>query len=206
MDVETLLTTTRTVRRKLDLDRAVPIEVIEDSLRIAQQAPAAGNLLSALRWVIVRDAGLRAKIAPIVRGAAATIMPQREQLTEEQNRVMNSARHLLDNLERVPVLAIPCLPGPPPQGHVYQTSYYGSAYPAIWSFQLALRIHGLGSSMCAYHLIDKEPEVSALLGIPSDVSQITMLAVAYTTQTDFQPAVRPPAEEITYIDSWNRRP
>ncbi len=59
--------------------------------------------------------------------------------------------------------------------------------------------------MCAYHLIDKEPEVSAPLGIPSDVSQITMLAVAFTTQTDFHPAARPPAEEITYVDGWDRR-
>jgi nitroreductase len=115
---------------------------------------------------------------------------------------MRSARHLVDNLARVPVLAIPCVLGRPPEEHIVQNGYYGSVYPAIWSFQLALRSKGLGSSMCAYHLAAHEAEVAGLLGIPEDVTQISLLAVAYTTQRDFRPAKRRPVEEIMSFDGW----
>ncbi|MEV7549891.1 nitroreductase family protein [Amycolatopsis sp. NPDC089917] len=77
-------------------------------------------------------------------------------------------------------------------------------YPGIWSFQLALRSKGLGSSMCAYHLPAREAEVAELLGIPDDVAQISLLAVAYTTQRDFSPATRRPAREILSFDRWDR--
>ncbi|AGM09930.1 nitroreductase [Amycolatopsis sp. WAC 04169] len=202
MDTETLLTTTRSVRRKLDLDRPVDEGLLEDCVRVAQQAPAAGMLLDAQRWVIVRDPDLRAEIAKIVRAEAIPTMAKYGHLASEA--VMRSARHLVDNLGRVPALAIPCMIGRPPSDPVIQNGYYGSVYPAIWSFQLALRSKGLGSSMCAYHLPAREAEVAKLLGIPEDVAQISLLAVAHTTQRDFSPAARRPAGEILSFDRWAR--
>ncbi|EOD64693.1 nitroreductase family protein [Amycolatopsis vancoresmycina] len=201
MDAETVLTTTRSVRRKLDLDREVPQDVLDDCLRIAQQAPAAGSMAAQFRWLLVRDAETKARIAAYNRETAEAAWAKYGHLVEE--RALASARHLVRNLDRVPVLAIPCMIGRPPADTFSQSAYFGSAYPAVWSFQLALRDRGLGSSICGYHLQDHETDVAALLGIPADVTQVSLLAVAYTTQRDFRPAARPAVEEITYFDSWD---
>ncbi|HEY3483302.1 MAG TPA: nitroreductase family protein [Streptomyces sp.] len=201
MDAETVLTTTRSVRRKLDLDREVPQHILDDCLRIAQQAPAAGSMAAQFRWLLVRDAETKAKIAVYNRETAEAAWAKYGHLVEE--RALASAQHLVRNLERVPVLAIPCMIGRPPADAFSQSAYFGSAYPAIWSFQLALRDRGLGSSICGYHLQDHEADVAELLGIPDDVMQISLLAVAYTTQRDFRRATRPNIEDITYFDAWN---
>jgi nitroreductase len=200
MDIETLLTTTRSVRRKLDLDRAVEPEVLTDCLRIAMQAPIAGALMPSLRWIVVRDPALRAKIAAPVREAGYESQEKYGHLVDEKS--LTSGRHLLDVLDRVPVFVLLCLRGKPGSDAAFANAFYGSAYPALWSFQLALRSRGLGSTFVGYHLADREQEVAALLGIPGDVTQITLLPVAYTTTTEFKPAARPPVEEITYYDGW----
>ncbi|WIX92179.1 nitroreductase family protein [Amycolatopsis sp. DG1A-15b] len=200
MDAETVLTTTRSVRRKLDFERDVPQDLLNDCLRIAQQAPAAGSMAAQFRWLLVRDADTKAKIAAYNRETAEAAWAKYGHLVEA--RALRSAQHLVRNLERVPVLAIPCMIGRPPAGAFSQSAYFGSAYPAIWSFQLALRDRGLGSSICGYHLQDHEADVAALLGIPDDVLQISLLAVAHTTQRDFRPAARPAAQDITYLDTW----
>ncbi|GAA3555637.1 nitroreductase family protein [Amycolatopsis ultiminotia] len=200
MDALTLLTTTRSVRRKLDLERPVPRAVLEDCLRIAQQAPAAGTMLTAQRWIVVLDPLLRKEIAAIVRESAHAVWQRYAPQTD--NRIFASGRYLVDHLDRVPALLIPCLPGRPPTRLVEQTSYFGSIYPSIWSFQLALRTHGLASSLCSYHLADREEDVARLLGIPADVTQIGLLAVGYSTQQEFSPAARPPVPEILSYDAW----
>jgi nitroreductase len=200
VDAETLLTTTRSVRRKLDLDRTVEPEVLEDCLRIAQQAPAAGALLGGFRWLVVRDPALKAKIAAPVREQGRKSHETYGHLASE--RSLASARHLLDVLDRVPVFVIACMQGKPAGGNAMLTAFYGSAYPAIWSLQLALRAQGLGSTIVCYHLDGREREVADLLGIPEDVTQIALLPVAYTTATCFRPAERPPIRDITYYDRW----
>ncbi|WP_275295535.1 nitroreductase family protein [Amycolatopsis sp. La24] len=200
MDAVTLLTTTRSVRRKLDLDRPVPKAVLEDCLRIAQQAPAASFLSEAQHWVVVLDPALRKEIAGITREAAEEAWRQYGSLAGE--RAMISSRHLVGHLDQVPALVLPCLPGPVPTGTAELSAYYGSIYPAIWSFQLALRTHGLASSLCSYHLGGREADVARILGIPDDVAQIGLLAVAYSTQREFSPAARPAVTDILSFDGW----
>jgi nitroreductase len=200
MDTETLLTTTRSVRRKLDLDRPVPQEVIADCLRVAQQAPAAGTLLTAQRWIAVTDPAVRAEIAPFVQRAARAAEAQYGDLVDSS--MLTSARHLVDHIGQVPALLIPCMPGPPPASAAEQSAYYGSIYPAIWSFQLALRTRGLASSLCSYHVVDHEEDVAKLLGIPEGFTQIGLIAVAYSKQAEFSPAPRPPVEDILSFDAW----
>ena len=80
-------------------------------------------------------------------------------------------------------------------------STYGSIFPAVWSFQLALRSRGLGSTLTTIHLLF-EAEVAKLLGIPNDIMQVALLPVAYTVGTEFKPAARPPVETITSFDEW----
>jgi nitroreductase len=202
MDATTLLTTTRSVRRKLDLDRPVEDEVITDCLRVAMQAPAAGALLPGIRWIVVRDPGRKAELARHVRE------PGLEALARYGDRVspstLASARHLLDVLPRVPVLVLSCMAGRPGDDPVYANAFYGSVYPAIWSFQLALRARGLGTTITGYHLGGHEQDVAELLGLPAAVTQVALLPVAYTTTTAFRPAVRPAVEDITYYEHWEQ--
>ncbi|HVW40377.1 MAG TPA: nitroreductase family protein [Amycolatopsis sp.] len=200
MDVEALLTTTRSVRRKLDLDRPVERDVLTDCIRIAMQAPMAGNMLDALRWVVVDDPALKTRIAKPFRDVGLAMIAEHGKGIPESK--LASPRYLMEVVDRVPALVFPCLRGRPEGEHVMLTSFYGSAYPAIWNFQLALRSRGLGSTITGYHLLGHEREVSDLLGIPEGYTQIAMLPVGYTTQRDFRSAARPPAEEITYFDRW----
>jgi nitroreductase len=200
-----LLSTTRAVRRRLDLARPVPRQVILDCIRLSQQAPTGSNAQT-WRWLVVTEPALRKEIARIYReGGVQYLEMARARAAEgdpQTRRVYDSAFWLLDHLADVPVHAIPCVIGRPPASApvVAHASVYGSIFPAVWSFQLALRSRGLGSVLTTLHLF-REEEVAKLLQVPPDVAQVGLLPVAYTKGTDFKPAARPGPETIT---SWNR--
>lgn len=202
MDVDTLLTTTRSVRRKLDLDRPVEPQVLSDCLRIAMQAPGSTGLMAGLRWIVVRDPALKAAIAAHVSEPGRASQARFGHTVS--TATLESGRHLLDVLHRVPVLVLPCMAGRPEGNQVYVNAFYGSVYPAIWNFQLALRTRGLGTAITSYHLNGHEADVADLLGLPDEVTQITLLPVAYTTTNEFHPAERPAVEDITYYERWGR--
>jgi nitroreductase len=196
-----LLSTTRAVRKRLDLERPVEREVLLDCLRLAIQAPTGSNS-QGWRWVVVTDADKRAKLAELYRSGGGKYLQARGDapVSGQQARVQDSAKYLLDIIDRVPVLVIPCL-----QGRItelrHAAGFFGSIHPAIWSFQLALRSRGLGSVWTTFHLAH-EQEAAELLGIPENFTQAAMLPVAYTLGTDFKPAVRKPVEELTYWNTW----
>lgn len=198
-----LLTTTRAVRRRLDLDRPVEPAVIHDCLRLAVQAPTASNSQT-WRWMVVTDADKRARIARLYAKFGAEYLKgaARDATDPQTQRVYESALALTAILDRVPVHVIPCMEGRvDTEENGIAAAAYGSIMPATWSFQLALRSRGLGSVFTTLHLFG-ERDVGELLGIPDDVTQIALLPVAYTTGTDFKPAARPPVESITYWDTW----
>jgi nitroreductase len=202
-----LLTTTRAVRRRLDLERPVPRDVVLDCLRVALQAPTGGNG-QGWRWIVVTDPATRAAIAELYRGAEGGVFARRaEKLREadpQTSRVYESANLLLDILDKVPVLVIPCALGRVDGMPNSRTAgFYGSILPAVWSFMLALRARGLGSVWVTLQL-EREREMAELLGIPDDVSQVAMVPVAYTVGTDFKPAKRKPVEEVTYWERWGQ--
>ncbi|MFD2080668.1 Nitroreductase [Actinopolymorpha cephalotaxi] len=197
-----LLTTTRAVRKRLDLDRPVPREVLLDCIRLAVQAPTGSNQ-QGWRWVIVTDPDKRARLGELYRSGGAANMRaarQAESRGAQQDRVQDSARYLMEVIDRVPALVIPCIEGRITDVR-HAAGFFGSIHPAVWSFQLALRSRGLGSAWTSFHLAHEE-ETAELLGIPPDVTQAALLPVAYTIGTDFKPATRRPVEEITYWDSW----
>jgi nitroreductase len=201
--VDRLLSTTRSVRRRLDLDRPVEREVVLECLRLAVQAPTASNGQT-WRWIVVTDPELRAALAELYRSAGAEYMAQKATTEQDgQNRrVYESALALTTTLARVPVLVIPCVEARVSKvPNVVAASAYASIIPAAWSFMLALRSRGLGSVWTTIHLA-KEREAAELLGIPDGVAQVGLLPVAYTTGGDFGPAARPPVETVTYWDRW----
>jgi nitroreductase len=201
--VDELLTTTRSVRKRLDLDRPVGRDVILECIRLAMQAPTASNAQD-WRWLVITDADKRAAIAEIYRSIGAEYLAHVTDNTSDPQtqRVYASALSLTDTLGKVPVHVIPCLASRIDNSNLLTAaSAWASIIPAGWSFLLALRSRGLGSVWTTMHLA-KEQEVAALLGIPSTVTQAALFPVAYTIGTDFRPATRPPAETVTFWDSW----
>jgi nitroreductase len=201
--VDELLTTTRAVRKRLDLTRPVEHETILDCIRLSMQAPTASNAQD-WRWMVVTDADKRAAIAEIYRSIGAEYLAQAAQTTvdPQTRRVYESALALTDTLAQVPVHVIPCLLDRIDGTNLLAAaSAWASIIPAGWSFLLALRSRGLGSVWTTMHL-GKESEVAELLGIPHTVTQAALFPVAYTIGTDFRPASRPPAETITFWNTW----
>jgi nitroreductase len=204
--VDQLLSTTRAVRKRLDVSRPVERDVILECLQLAMQAPTASNEQN-WRWLVVTDADKRAAIADVYRRCAGDYMVRAaEQASDPQTRrVYQSADALTGILADVPVHVIPCIErridGTPLP---VAAAAWASIIPAAWSFQLALRSRGLGSVYTTLHLV-KEREVADLLGIPHSVTQAALLPVAYTIGTDFKPAKRPPAETVTSWNTWGQR-
>jgi nitroreductase len=201
--VDELLTTTRAVRKRLDLTRPVGRDVILECIRLAMQAPTASNAQD-WRWMVVTDADKRAAIADIYRSIGAQYLAHATETASDPQtrRVYESALSLTDTLAQVPVHVIPCLDQRIDDAELgVAAAAWASIIPAGWSFLLALRSRGLGSVWTTMHLF-KEQEVAEVLGIPPTVTQAALFPVAYTIGTDFRPAARPPAETITFWNTW----
>ena len=202
-----LLGTTRSVRRRLDFDKKVPRKIIEECIGISQQAPTGTNSQS-WRWVIVEDPKKKAVLAEIYRKMGDIYLAEEGRKAKESGdpqtmRVLDSAVYLAENLQHAPVHVIPCLQGRPPEGAptMAMAAIMASIFPAVWSFQLALRARGLGSCLTSLHL-GHEKEAADLLGIPDDVMQVALLPVAYTKGTDFKRAKRPEPSTIIHWNQW----
>ncbi len=199
-----LLSTTRSVKRRLDLTRPVPPELLEECVRLAVQAPTSTNSQT-WHFVIVTDADTRAAVAGHYRTAWSTYAdghPPTEPRPDE-TPVGAASRHLAAHLHEVPALVIPCITGRPEGGSApLLAELYGSVVQAAWSFQLAARARGLGSAWTTYHL-DYEEQVAELVGIPfAEVTQVALIPVAYSIGTDFKPAARKPLESVLHWQRW----
>ncbi len=212
--VDKLLTTTRSVRKRLDLDRPVPPEIIEECLAIAIQAPTGGNS-QGWHFVVITDTDKKAQIGELYKQSffiyarsnqeQAESRGSRDHDPEQQNRVVKSAVYLAQNMHRVPVMVIPCIEGRVENaGPMAQAGLYGSILPAAWSFMFALRARGLGAAWTTLHL-RYENEIAEILGIPRHFTQAALLPVAYYTGDDFQPANRVPASQVTSWDRWGSK-
>ena len=209
--VDKLLTSTRVVRKRLDLTRPVENKVIEECLEIAIQAPTGGNA-QGWRFIVVTDADKRARIGELYRESfffyarsgseQAATQGKGELYEKQQARVVKSAVYLAQHMGEAPVMVIPCINGRVEnESPMNQAGLYGSILPATWSLMLALRARGLGSAWTTLHLRYEE-EIAELLGIPSHVTQAALLPIAYFTGDDFRPAKRTPATDVTSWNGW----
>jgi nitroreductase len=201
---DALLATTRAVRKRLDLEREVPDDVLLECLQLAVQAPTGSNQ-QGWRWMVVRDAAKKQALQDLYNEAGGEYLASAAASADggtQQGRVIDSANYLAQNLAKVPVLVIPMIIGRLPDATTNSAAgLMGSIMPAMWSFQLALRSRGLGSCLTTLHLA-KEQEAAELLGIPDHMTQAGLLPVAYTKGTDFKPAQRSDVAEITYLDTY----
>lgn len=212
LSADDVLTTTRSVRRRLDFDRPVPRELLTDCVRVALQAPSGSNRWQ-LQFVVVTEQARREAVAEVYRtayeqyrqiptyiGAVDKGTPERN---ASQGRTAGSADYLAENMHRAPALVVACGLGKAESGPpIAKTTLLGSVLPGMWSFMLAARNRGLGTSWTTVGLFR---ELADVLGIPND--QVTIGAVtpvAFTLGTDFRPALRPDPEEVIHWEQWGR--
>jgi nitroreductase len=217
LDPDALLTTTRAVRKRLDFERPVDPALVRECLEVALQAPTGSNA-QGWHFVVVTDPEKRRGLAELYRKAwavyetlpfaAHNVHKDDPSMEAVQGRVVASAEYLARNLERVPVHVIPCVAGrfeaaPPPMAVLAQASAYGSILPATWSFMLAARARGLGTSWTTLHLWHEE-EAAKLLGIPhAEVTQCALIPVAHVLGgTDFKPGPRKPLDGVLHQNGW----
>jgi nitroreductase len=212
LSADELLTTTRSVRKRLDFARPVEAELIRECLEIAAQAPTGGNRQN-WHFVVVTDAQQRQALGDIYRRGFILYLQRAlstysgSKLTREQMatlaRVRDSSQYLADHMYEVPVLVVPCIQGRVDGlSPVDQAGTWGSILPATWSFMLAARARGLGTCWTTVHL-SYEQEVAEALGIPFEkVSQAGLIPVAYTLGTEFKPAGRVSLDSIVHWDRW----
>ncbi|WP_326567729.1 nitroreductase family protein [Amycolatopsis rhabdoformis] len=211
MTPEELLTTTRAVRKRLDLSRPVPSELIEKALTIALQAPSGSNR-EHWHWVVVTDPDQRAAIGSLYRratheymassGFAGKLYADDPSRAAVQHRVGSSVSYLADRMGEVPVLLIPCLETSSaelPAGN--QAGMWASLLPAVWNYMLAARSLGLGTAWTTLHLAYEE-EAAEVLGLPENVHQAALIPTAYYTGETFKPAVRQPLASVLHVDRW----
>lgn len=203
-ETDRLLSTTRSVRKRLDLERPVDRAVMIECLNLAVQAPTGSNR-QGWRWLVVSDPDKRKGLADLYRRGGEAYLSEAMKTAEsgtQDKRVFESAYYLIEHMHEVPIHVIPCIEGAPMHDQLaYEAGFWGSIFPAVWSFQLALRSRGLGSVLTTLHLVHHE-EAAALLEIPSGFTQAALLPVAYTVGTEFKAAKRPPITDVAYFDRW----
>jgi nitroreductase len=202
--VDKALSTTRVVRRRLDLERPVDDEVLLECIDIAEQAPTGGNQGSR-RWIIVSDQAVKEQLAALYMEAAGEWMIESAGKIggtgHPQEQVMASAAHLAQHLAEVPAIVIPTIIGI--HDNSGRPGLFDSIIQSVWSFSVALRARGLGSAYTTA-ILGKRDELAELLGVPEGMTQIAMLPVAWTKGTEFRLAPRLPAREIAYFDRFSR--
>ena len=218
LSADELLTTTRAVRKRLDFDRPLDPGLITEGLHIALQAPSGGNRQD-WQWMVVTAPSKQTALAELSRQAWAAYVespyfptnePPREDPAVQASfeRIADSAQYLADNLERAPVLLIPCLATSrvdrPSWGAA--ASRLGSVIQASWSFMLAARQRGLGTCWTTLHLA-YEQQAAEILGIPYDqCTQVALIPVAHTIGTDFRPGTREPLAKVLHWNEWKGVP
>jgi nitroreductase len=211
MSFDHVLLTTRSVRKRLDLQRPVELEVIRECLQLAQQAPSQSDT-QCFHFIVVTDPAQRRVLGDLFRRGHAIYktLPigvyglQHEDAKQEaaRLRVIESLEYLVDRIDEVPVHVIPCVVGStvgmPP---AFVPVLMGSVIPAAWSFMLAARSRGLGTCWTNLHMLVGE-EADQALGLPAGVMQIALIPTAYSIGRDFRPAYRKPLDQILHLDRW----
>jgi nitroreductase len=190
------------VRKRLDLERPVPIELIRECLEIAVQAPTGSNSQS-WQWIVITDPDLRRQIGDIYRPITEQYLEaaQAKSPRESMTRIVSSTAWLAQHMGEVPVLVLACIRAGRALPAGNQAGLWGSLLPGVWSYMLAARARGLGTAWTTLHL-EREAEVAALLGLPERVHQGVLVPTAFYAGDTFKPAPREPLDTVLHINGW----
>lgn len=205
-----LLSTTRSVRKRLDLEQPVDSAVVLECLDLALQAPTGSNR-QGWHWMFITEPEKKKALADLYKAnfiayrdsGARPTYDDADTRAQRQSAVTDSANYLADHFHEVPILMIPLIEGRLDNLPAFAAaSTWGSLLPAVWSFMLALRSRGLGSAWTTLHL-PSEREAAEILDIPFDkYTQGGLFPIAHTIGLDFKPAARIPTDQIVHWNTW----
>jgi nitroreductase len=209
----------RTLRavRRLKPD-PIPDDVLRRVLEAATWAPSGGNR-QPWRIIAVKDPERKRRLGDHYRERwevfsksyrAAFSADAPPEVRKPNERMLAAANYLSEHFGESPVIAIFCFD---PKGlavtdaNLQRVSVVGggSIYPAVENLLLACRAEGLGCVLTTILCAD-EPQVKELLEIPDAWGIAAAVPIGYPVGHGHGPITRRSVDELTYVDSWGRRP
>jgi len=193
--------------RKLDT-REVPEELLIKLIDAANQAPSGSNKQNG-RWLVVRDAKVKQKLADMNRAALETYLgpeitrPETpsHQAEEKHKRMFDAVVWQMEHMHEIPTLVIACIDYEQPVSSKMLAQGAGSIWPGVQNLLLAARALGLGAAPTNAALGDYKA-VQAVLNLPDSMAAFCLIPVGYPLG-NFGPVTRKPVEEILRFDSWS---
>lgn len=175
----------------------IPDGDLRDILEAAIQAPNGGNA-QPWRFLVVRDAELRARLGALYREAwwakrADEGIRGPEDL-DPANRVSAAAMRLADEFGEAPAVVLLCATAP-------GAGAMGSVIPAVQNLLLAARALGVGGTITTLHPSVDE-RVKALFAIPPEAQIVYAVRLGYPRGA-FGPVTRKPLPEVAASDRWD---
>ena len=201
---EDIVSTTRSVRKRIDFERPIDPEAIYHCVDLAAQAPTSvGN--ETWRFLVVDERSKKKQLGDIYRRSFDEYLEirkqEREETGEEETELSPNYRFLADNIHRFPALLLVCREGRPPDELAGQIAFFGSVIPAAWSLMMALRSLRIGSTWTTLHARYEE-QVREVLGIPANVTVCILLPIGYMLGANLRRADRASAKVITSWNAW----
>jgi nitroreductase len=186
----------------------VPEETLIQLIEAANQAPSGSNRQGA-RWVIVRDAEQKAKLADLNRVAVdayagpASGRPASlpHQSAEQRARMLRAVRWQADHMAEIPALIIACYQFDAPVDALTAARAGGSVWPGIQNLLLAARALGLGAAPTTLGLSNRAA-AKEVLGLPDDMEAFCLIPVGYPMGR-FGPVTRLPVADTLRWDRWS---
>lgn len=174
----------------------IPDDVLEDIMQATIRAPNGGNNQQ-WRFILVKDAALRGKLAALYREAwwakraDAGIMGPEDIPPGKSS--MRSAMRMADEIGIAPVMALVCATSQGAQAA-------GSVIPSAQNMLLAARAFGVGGTIATLHPV-VEQRVHDLFGIPDEAQVVYCMPLGYP-RGEFGPVQRKPLPEVCAVDGW----
>jgi nitroreductase len=181
--------------------REVPEADLIQLIDAANQAPSGSNTQNA-RWVVVRDASQKQKLADLNRKHAEPyIAPQRANPPNEKHkRLLDAVVWQMEHMHEIPALIVACFDYPEKvEGlGVYRSG--GSVWPGIQNLLLKARSLGLGAAPTTLALRDQEA-VRKVLNLPETFAALCLIPVGYP-KGKFGPVSRKAVTDVMRFDHW----
>ena len=203
-------------------DDPVPDEVLYRAAELARFAPNGGNR-SAVRFVFVRDPALRRQLGewylPLWREVSGAARPEYPGAAGAEGgpRVVHTgfsnperARvdgdHFAERFGQHPVIIVVCADLAqvhPTDKSLGRLSIVGGAsvYPMAQNLCLALRAQGVGTALTTL-LVEREPEVKELVGIPGQFSTACHITAGYPARPFPRKLHRPEVTHLAFTDTF----